>query len=147
MSMRIKIEGIEEAMKALDNISKDIKRKPILDRAMKKAMKPILAQAKEDAPENDGELVKSIKAKSARIRNKRTTSGAIQVGVYAPHAWLVQNGSGPRTKTSTGQYVGIMPPNFFFAIAMEQHKEAAVKSIGNSILAEVDKAVKKHMRK
>lgn len=148
MSIRVEMKGVKDAVEGLNKVSEFVKQKPVLDRAMKQALKPMLNQAKYDAPEGEtGELAKSIGVRSAKIRNRKTTSGAVQFGVYAPHAWLVENGSGPRHRKDNGQFTGIMPPNFFFKIAQEQHKAHFNNELGKHIVEETEKAVKRYLRK
>lgn len=144
MSFKFELDKaeMEKAYQALAEAGKVVRKKDILTRAMKQALAPMLRQAREDAPEGPtGNLAAGITVRNAAIRNRKTTGAAIQFGVYVPHAYIVQDGTGPRYRKKDGRYVGIMPPNLFFKIAYEQHKEAFVKNVSKEIIKEIEKSV------
>lgn len=150
--MVLKVQLNEKNMKqifdAIDELSAQVSKKDVAERALKRAVKPMLDQAKFDAPEGPtGNLARSIKSKSAKIKNKRVVVGAIRYGVYVPHAHLVSKGTGPRTRKSDGRYTGIMPPNFYWDIAYEQNKGEFVKNMEDHIIDEVNKVIKRKLNK
>lgn len=65
---------------------------------------------KGEAPKADGALKRSVV-----IRRKKYSMLVWTDKVIAPHAHLVEFGTGPRFHKSTGKYVGEMPANPFFA--------------------------------
>lgn len=146
MAVKFELTGVNEVIKGLHAVTDHVFHEKILQGAMKSALQPILKQARFDAPEGPtGNLRNSIGVRSAKVRKPATTAAAVQFGVFSPHAYIVQEGTGPRFKKSDGQYVGIMPPNLFFAIAVEQHAPAYQASLGSHIIKETDKAAKKFL--
>ena len=143
MGLKVDLSEIMLAVKELDEVSDKIFPEKVLQNAMKAAVKPMLDQARFDAPEHSGNLKRNIQARSASIRNPMTTAAAIRFGIFANHAHLVQFGTKPRYKKKNGQYVGIMPPNLFFKIAYEQHKGAAIATLDKHVREATTKELRK----
>jgi len=143
----VKLEGfdeIEAALDALIEMSTKGTGKGALQRAMNKAAKPILDAAKAKAPEGPtGNLKESIIISRKVTDSARPTQIKNGVGVYvrttAPHAHLVEFGTGPRFKNSTGQYVGEMPPNPFLSEAFDSTAEEVVNDLGETVMTEIEK--------
>jgi HK97 gp10 family phage protein len=78
MGVTIKLEGIgdvDKALKALeDEFGDKLARSKVLIPAVREALKPVLAQAKANAPKNSGDLTKSliIEARRPNSRDRRS---------------------------------------------------------------------------
>jgi len=143
----LSLEGFEELEAALDaliELSSNGTGKGALQRALNKAAKPILDAAKTAAPDGPtGNLKESIVVSRKVTDSARPTKIKNGVGVYvrttAPHAHLVEFGTGPRHKKSTGQYVGEMPPNPFMSEAFDSNVEEVVSDLSETVMTEIEK--------
>lgn len=145
MSVRFNVNQSElkNVYQLLDDISDIINKKTVVEKALKTSFEPLLEKARQDAPEGPtGNLKDGIKSRSAKIRNKATTAGAIQFGVFAPHAYFISDGTGPRTRKSDGRYTGFVEPNPFWDAAYESEKAGAIKRLGDNILNEIENSIK-----
>lgn len=69
-----------------------------------------------------------------------------QDGSHAPHAHLVEFGTGPRFHES-GKYVGVMPPEPFMRPAWDLHSGALPARLGENMWAEIEKTVARRAAK
>jgi HK97 gp10 family phage protein len=118
--------------------------KTVMRKALKKSAKPIKQAAESAAPEDDGVLKESfeISPKRAGSRPRSKNGVYIFVGSTAPHAWLVEHGSGPRAHES-GKSTGQMPANPFFRNAWDANKNESLKILTKEIEVELLKAAKR----
>lgn len=60
LGLKMSVSGVKELHKALEELGKKATQKAVLERSIKKAATPMLKRAKELAPVEDGDLVKSL---------------------------------------------------------------------------------------
>lgn len=105
--------------------------KKVLRQAMRKAMKPVAAQVKANAPVRSGATRKAVKVRAAKVGRKAlgidVTVGAGDYKGDTFAAAFVEYGTGERTKASTGQAVGRVEARRFMHRAFEQKKDQARK--------------------
>ena len=145
--MRFKVEGINETINDLENMELSFRqKKAVLVKAMRASAQPMLKQARTDVPKGPtGNLRKGIKVRSAKIRNPKNTIAAAQIGNFAPHAHWISYGTGPRTRTSDGKYLGMVAPNFYFERAYEGNKMKFINNMNKEVLKQMQKAADKHV--
>lgn len=122
--------------------------KTVLRNALKKAAKPTQEAAEANAPVGPtgnlkGGIIVSTKLKDRTVRSK--TGVIVFVGadaVKAPHAHLVEFGTGPRFHES-GKYVGQMPANPFFRNAWDATKKQDLDVFTSEMGNELQKAVRR----
>ncbi|MDQ0349396.1 HK97-gp10 family putative phage morphogenesis protein [Ancylobacter vacuolatus] len=160
MKSTVKISGLREALKGLDQLKKSTQ-VGVLNRVLKKAAKPVEVAAKRDAPVDSGALKESIgtvivrrnagksafaaamrggesrqdAAAAARKANSaaagRGASATVRVRATAPHAHLVEFGT---------VKMGAEP---FLGPALRAERDDITKSIAADIEAEVAKTAKR----
>ena len=151
-----------ELERMLDMLPKAMS-KTVLRNALKKSAKPIRDAAAAAAPKGPtGNLAKSITVSTQRAsgryygrRARAKRSAIVFVGATAPHAWLVEHGTGPREvkdksvlkSKHTGEFfgpeVGEMPPQPFFRNAWDATKSRALQILVKEIENELLKAAKR----
>lgn len=155
-----RIEGLAELDKMLSQLSKSMSR-TVLRNALKKAGKPIADAATASVPVGKtGNLRRSIKIstklKKSQYRYGRPSRVAVDVfvGSSAPHAHLVEFGTGPRRldspravnlggKVVMVEHTGQMPARPFLRPAWDLNKEKAVKIFGEEVWKELTKAARR----
>lgn len=128
-------EGIDRVLKQLPNAVS----KKILVAASRKALQPVLKDARRDVPVRTGELKRSLKIGTKLIRSQRDPAGVGAVRVYVgaswpsgAHAHLIEFGtahSGPRP---------------FLRPAWDANKKKVSKEFGTLIWLEIVKTVRKN---
>lgn len=113
-------------------------------RALLKASKVFLAEARANAPVDEGDLKKSIGA--ARMR-RRTYGAEVAAGASAPHAHLVESGTRERVVKSTGRKVGSTKPTRFLTRAWDSTKDEVLEEFSHELGSELVKAAEKLARK
>ncbi|MZR14227.1 hypothetical protein GQE99_14485 [Maritimibacter sp. DP07] len=127
-------------------------------RSMKKAFEPFVAAAKSAAPVGfTGELSENIAVGTKLTQNqRRELRGSVSRSVTqmyagatkeAPHAHLVEFGTGPRWQKSTGRYVGEMPANPFMRRSWEATKGRVLAKLSKQLGEELEKAAARAARK
>lgn len=159
------VEGLKELDAMLSQLSKSMA-KTVLRNALKKAGAPVRDAAAALAPVDDGELASSL-AVSPKLKKSQKPGGyrdRTAVNVYvgpvakiAPHAHLVEFGTGPRALKKSrkiyldngwvtlraGQSVGQMPAKPFMRPAFDATKQQMLNILVKEIAAELVKAVKR----
>lgn len=142
-----------EGVKELDQMLQDLPRamgKNVLRNALKKAAAPILAEAQQNVPRKTGKLAKSLAISTNLKRSQRgeRLPGAVEVfvGATAPHAHLVEFGTGPR-HTTGGREKGQMPANPFFRRAWEATKGKALEILLTELREQLLKSVRRLRKK
>lgn len=160
MKNSVKVSGLKELDAALAQFKKSTAR-GVMNRALKKAAKPIADQAKMDAPVDTGALRDSIgidvvrtggAGRSAFARAMRSgasraeaaaaahaansaaggqTQAKVRVAAKAPHAVFAEFGT--RGKSGT----------MFLTAAMKSKQGAALKTLGTELAAEIDKTARR----
>lgn len=145
---KAELSGFEELdgrLTSLIEMSSKATGRNALQRALNASANPILTAAKAAAPVGPtgnlrDSLVISRKAHDG-AKNAKVKDG---VGVFvrstAPHAHLVEFGTGPRVHKSSGKSVGVMPPNPFLSRAFDESKDQALSQMGANVGAEIEKA-------
>lgn len=164
-----KLEGFADLDAKLAALPNNIARGAAL-RGMKKAGNLMADEQRALAPVEDGTLVASIgvagksrnlaglsefgavlrgggsrgqvKAalRGARAGGSSGTRISVRIGPTAPHAHLVEFGTGPRYQKTTGKFVGVMPAQPFIRPAFDVKKGAALTAIKREITVEIGKA-------
>ncbi|KIC30056.1 hypothetical protein [Leisingera sp. ANG-M6] len=151
MSMKLKIEGAGDIERALAQFARGTS-KGIGRRAMKKALKPVQRSAENSAFEIAITSKLSPRQRS-RARGDQTRSkvslyvGPVESdGSHAPHAHLIEFGTGPRRHAS-GKYVGAVLADPFLRPAWEANRQVMLQILRQQIWAEIEKAVERAARK
>jgi len=158
VSVSFKVEGLRDVERALDDLSKATGR-AALRRALKKSAQPLVEGVKRRAPVDDGSLRDSVAiaarlapsvAKVARRLGDPKSSVQLYLGPKWPegaHGHLVEFGTAPRVKKSTGQAVGAMPAQPFMRPAWEAGQAAVLKRLETNLWSEVTKSLERARRK
>ncbi len=93
------------------------------------AAKVVAAEAKANAPVGDGNLRDSIRAR----RGKRRYRPSALIQAFAPHAHLVEFGTGPRRKKGTGQATGEAPAQPFLEPAAINTKSSQQRAFAEGV--------------
>jgi HK97 gp10 family phage protein len=155
-SFSFELTGMKELLNLLDQLPTVAMQKGVVRNALKKAGTPIAEMAKDLAPDS-GEQHKqklkesikvstSIKASQKRGRISDRSSVTVYVGSSAPHAHLVEFGTGPRTQKN-GRFTGQMPPNPFMRTAWDTLKMNALKIFSDEMKNEIYKAARRLAKK
>ena len=144
------LTGLKELDEMLKNIEPKLQNK-IVRKALRKAVSPLLRQAKATAPKATGNLKKSIKA---RIQKRRNGQLVIQVRPFAPHFYLIEVG-GDNTRRPTkakvlafknkagqmvfARQVEAAPAKPFFTRAYNQNKDSMIENFRNDIITQLQK--------
>lgn len=174
----VKITGIKELQQLFRQLP-DATGRNALYRALLKAAEPAASDARFRASADEGNLRKSIHVTRRLQKNQgkkeKRDEAVIYIGVstnresafYAPHAHLVEFGTGPRyhgmkRKTrrvgplgerrristgNTGKYVGEMPAKPFLRPAWDANAKQVEQRFGEYAAIEIQKAVARLKRK
>lgn len=158
--MIMKISGIEEVNAALAELPQQVS-KATVKKALVEAGEPMAEIARGHAARRTGKLARAIgvfkttakSQKQSRVKVTKDVADAY-VGVgyrrgsagYAPHAHLVEYGTGPRFQKS-GRFVGQMPAQPFMRPAYDTDKAAFIGRISAAILKQIDRAKARLARK
>lgn len=160
MALKMKLSGIEGVNAALTELPKATSKNVVL-RAMKEAAEPMRDHASDLAPVLYGDLsegmtvtTKIVASQADDTRRPGRDEVRAFIGAnysrgsdgYAPHAHLVEFGTGPRYKKN-GQYVGQMPAQPFMRPAFDGGKETFISRFSAALLEEINKAKARVARK
>ena len=114
---------------------------------MRRALQPVAAAARSYAPGSLSERIRiapTIKAGQQAQSLEKPGKGkrVMYVGATAPHAHLVEFGTGPRYQKS-GKYVGIMTPDPFLRPAWDANKDEVLANLAKAIRDEIEKALRR----
>lgn len=112
---------------------------------LRKALAPVAAAARSYAPgslDTRIRIAPTIKAGQLAQALEKPGRGrkVMFVGSTAPHAHLVEFGTGPRFHKS-GRYVGIMPADPFLRPAWDANKDQVLATLATAIREEITKAL------
>ncbi|AUQ71036.1 HK97-gp10 family putative phage morphogenesis protein [Phaeobacter inhibens] len=151
MSMKMKIEGAGDIERALGALARGTA-KGVTRRAMKKALQPV-ARAAEGSPFVIAVTSKLAPRQKGRARRDQGRSkiamyvGPVQQdGSHAPHAHLIEFGTGDRYHKS-GKYVGAVMADPFMRPAWDANRERVLEILKREIWAEIEKTVARAARK
>ncbi len=153
----VSVTGISEIDKRIEALAEDVRQK-VVKRAMMSALKDLWKDAKSEAPERTGRLIKSISRRFKLSNNGETATGSVysyqgRGSRAAHHAWLVHEGSAIRVADHTwvrrvkgttyvtvrGQSFGRILPNPFMRRAFRQNQH----SIKGAFIKALREAVRK----
>ncbi len=151
-----RLAGLEEFDKALAELPKAVG-KQVLRRAATKTLTPVRDTARQMAPRSGevrgkGEqLVQTIHIRARLKRSQtraRVRAGDVEtfVGSTAPHAHLVEFGTGPRWQETTGRFTGQVSPLPFMRPAWDQHRGRMLTDLPKLLWEEVYKAARRVRR-
>ena len=150
MKIDVKSPGLEKLRRVFDSM--DIKQqKSVLNKAYRKAVKPIIDIAIATAPVGRGKTVRgggmiggNLKASIGSYISSSEIGihiGARKTGQHKGwHGHLVEDGTKPRsyiTKTGKTKNVGVMPASGFFKASVEKHEDSAVEVVGEEWYKEI----------
>ena len=143
MEINFDLAGLKEFSDTLSKVTKAVgpdKVEPILLKGARK-MASHLRPAAPVGP--TGNLKKAVIAKKLQRygRNPAPSIAAIN-RKKAPHAHLVESGSGPRYHKRTGRYVGVMPKNPWFQRTEEKEKAGVLSGVVKDLQKEIEGAMK-----
>ena len=144
MSASLKISGFKEIDALLQAIPRQLAGQGVSS-GLRRALQPVAAAARSYAPGSLSERIKiapSIKAGQQAQSLEKPGKGkrVMYVGSTAPHAHLVEFGTGPRYQAN-GKYVGIMPPDPFLRPAWDANKDEVLATLATAIREEIEKAL------
>lgn len=149
---KFQIEGLKDLERMLEQLSKSMG-KTVLRNALKKAGQPIADAATANVARIDTGALRDSMAVSTKLKRSQKAGGyrdrtAVNVFVgpeakRAPHAHLVEFGTGPRFQKKTGRYTGQMPAAPFMRPAFDATKEKALDIFIKEAAAELLKSVKR----
>ena len=148
-NFKFELTGVKELMSLLDQLPTVAMQKGVVRNALKKAAKPTMEMAKQNLPRGKtGNLEKSIKVstslKGSQKKGKTIDRSTVEVyvGSTAPHAHLIEFGTGPR-ETKNGAYRGQVSPTPFLRNAWDATKDAALRIFAKEMETELLKAAKR----
>ena len=144
MTASLKISGFRELDALLQSMPRQLAGQGVTA-GLRKALQPVAAAARSYAPGSlDSRITIAPKIKAGQAAQSLAKPGkgrrVMYVGSTAPHAHLVEFGTGPRYHKS-GRYVGIMPPDPFLRPAWDANKDQVLATLATAIREEIAKAV------
>jgi HK97 gp10 family phage protein len=153
MASGIRIEGMADLDRALRELSQSTAR-GIGRRAAEKALEPVAAAAKAAAPRGAGagkhyadSIGVASKLKPSQAREARAEGGVPSrdvlvryVGSSAPHAHLIEFGTGPRHQKN-GKFTGVMPPHPHMRVAWDANGNRVLELLTAGLREELDKTL------
>lgn len=145
MSVSFKVSGFREMERSLAGLKRGTA-KGVVRRALKKVLKPVAEMADASAFE-----IAVTSALTARQRGEaRRDFGRSKVSMYvgpvdafgrgAPHAHLIEFGTGPRYHKS-GKYVGAVMPEPFMRPAWDAVQPVMLENLKREIWSEIEKTL------
>lgn len=147
----IEVKGDKELKRLFEILPAKVNKKILLS-AFRKGARPLIKQARVNAPKDEGDLKRSIGTVTAKPKNRN--KAAVRIGprrgkaktANGFHGHLVEFGTAPR-KTESGRFTGAMPANPFMAPAWESEKGDVQKTINDSIGEVVEKVIKSTLKR
>jgi HK97 gp10 family phage protein len=148
MSASLKVIGFKEMDALLQAIPRQLAGQGVSS-GMRRALQPVAAAARNYAPGSLSERIRiapTIKAGQQAQSLEKPGKGrkVMYVGATAPHAHLVEFGTGPRYHAN-GKYVGIMPPDPFLRPAWDANKDEVLATLATAIRDEIEKALRRRV--
>lgn len=144
MTASLKIEGFKELDALLVAMPRQLAGQGV-NAGLRRALQPVAAAARAYAPGSLAERIRiapTIKAGQMMQAIEKPGRGrrVMFVGSGAPHAHLVEFGTGPRFQKN-GRYTGIMPPDPFLRPAWDANKNKVLATLSEAIREEIGKAI------
>ena len=151
-----KIEGMKELDKMLKELPKST-RKTVVRNSLKKAAKPIADAYKRNIPQSGRatgktladrvEITSKLKPSQRSFGPRDRTMVEMFVGSSAPHAHLVEFGTGPRYQKETGRYTGSMPPNPYLRNAFDATRRQALEILRDEMWKNIMRSAERIRKK
>lgn len=144
MTASLKIAGFKEMDALLLSMPRALATQGV-NAGLRRALQPVAAAARAYAPGSLNERITiAPRVKAGQEAQSLIKPGkgrrVMYVGSGAPHAHLVEFGTGPRYHKS-GRYVGIMPPDPFLRPAWDANKDEVLAKLAQFVREEIAKAV------
>lgn len=144
MVASLKIAGFREIDVLLQAMPRQLAGQGV-NAGLRRALQPVATAARAYAPgslSGSIRIAPTIKAGQQMQSIEKPGKGrrVMYVGSGAPHAHLVEFGTGPRFHKS-GKYVGIMPPDPFLRPAWDANKDQVLATLADAIRDEIAKAI------
>jgi HK97 gp10 family phage protein len=150
--IKFEMKGIKELEKTLKELGKAITRYD-LEKVAEVALQPVYDSAVRNVRsvvrDKTGNLSRSITIKrmGIRLRRKYNYFGGMRVTSRAPHAHLIEYGTGARTRENGG-VTGRVRARPFLRPAYDAHRnhvfQIASKELGERLQKKVNRAIKNH---
>jgi len=152
MSVGFTFEGGRDLERALGELARGTS-KGAARRAAKKTLKPVADAA--DASHFEIAITSKLTPRQrARVRGDFAGNvlsmyvGPVDDdGQGAPHAHLIEFGTGPRFHEETGKYVGAVMADPFMRPAWDMHSGDMLKRLGEHLWAEIEKSQRRNAAK
>jgi len=145
MSVGFKVTGFRDMERALADLKRGTAKG-----AARRAIKKTLAPVAEAAAASPFEIAVTSRLNKTQARGARGDRGAALLTLYvgpidedgkgAPHAHLLEFGTGPRFHKS-GKFVGAVLADPFMRPAWDQHRGQMLEKLGANIWAEIEKSL------
>lgn len=144
MKPTLALRGVADLDRALQEMAKTTAKRTAR-KAMSDALAPVLSAAQALAPVGATGNLKESVAISHRLTPSqareagRESQGVahMYVGASAPHAHLVEFGTGPRHHKN-GKFVGVMPPNPWMRPAWDGNTGAVLEGLAAALRAQIE---------
>jgi len=153
VDVRLKVSGFRDMEKALAQLPRGTA-KGVVRRVQKKTLAPVADAADAFSPHFQIAVTSRLSPRQ-RAQARSDFAGRVvttyvgpvaQDGSHAPHAHLVEFGTGPRFHKS-GKYTGEMPPDPFMRPAWDMHKGSLLAKLGEHMWTEIEKTIKRRAAK
>lgn len=155
MSVTMKVSGFREIEKALAQLPAGTA-KGVSRRAMKKELAPVAMMANAFWPGSDNDVFRvSSRISSSQRSSSKAPRGRSVVNMFvganygqggAPHAHLIEWGTGPRY-TSAGAFRGSVAPQPMLQPAWDAHKRKILEGLGKRMWDEISKTVERRAKR
>jgi len=148
----VSVEGLRETEAALRDLGKSLG-KAVARRVVKRALQPVADRAKATVEANSkrsGGLAESIVVTTSKTKAaRRVTRNTAKAGRFytemtaeatAPHAHLIEFGTGERFQKKSGRYTGRGPAEPFMRPAWDAEKGVMPGEVGRDLWVEISKA-------
>ncbi len=144
MKPSLALRGAAELDRALQDLAKTTAKRTAR-KAMGTSLEPVEAAAKALAPVGPTGNLRDSVTISHKLKPSQAAGAPregkhvlhMYVGASAPHAHLVEFGTGPRFHKS-GKFVGVMPPNPWMRPAWDGNRDAVLAGLAAALRAEIE---------
>lgn len=153
MSISMKVEGFRDMERALAALPRGTA-KGVVRRVLKKTLEPVRDTADMYSSAFPIAITSKLSPRQRGMARSDFAGNVVtmfvgptaQDGSHAPHAHLIEFGTGPRYHES-GKYVGAVSPDPFMRPAWDMHKATLLDSLGTYMWQEIEKTVARRAAK
>lgn len=157
MSVSIKLEGVGNVERIFRELADEIGDKKanskILVPAVREAMKPVLAQARADAPEDTGGLKRSLQVEARRPTRKdkrskyiSSTDTVISLVTTAPGKKLAKMGINSDARAIAQEFgTARHPAQPYLRMALESQSQSVIQNLSQILARRIDKYKKANL--